>query len=140
MPDLFLGIEHLAIAAKNPQALAEWYSRVLGFRTRITFDNGAEKRQTFFIGLGLGCPYIELIPADQSKQNPEKPNADPGISHVAVLVSNFDRAVTALAEAGARREGEERAAPFGARVQFYRDPEGNLFHILFRPQPLPLKD
>jgi glyoxylase I family protein len=140
MKDLFLGIEHLAIAAKNPQALAEWYSRVLGFRARITFDNGAEKRQTYFIGLGGGVPYIELIPADVSKQNPEKPNADPGISHVAVLVSDYERAVASLAESGARKEGDERAAPFGARVQFYRDPEGNLFHILFRPQPLPLRD
>ena len=140
MTDLFLGIEHLAIAAKNPKALAEWYSRVLNFRTRITFDNGAETRQTFFIGLGADGPYIELIPADASKQNPEKPNADPGISHIAVLVSDFDRAAASLAESGARKEGDERAAPFGARVQFYRDPEGNLFHILYRPQPLPLRD
>ena len=29
-----------------------------------------------------------------------------------------------------------RDAPFRARARFYRDPEGNLFHILFRRKPL----
>src|SRR5687768_12627602 len=133
--ELFLSIEHVAIAARDPKALAEWYSRVLGFSTHISFDNGPDKPRTFMMKLGNG-PMIEIIPSDATTPVLRN-NSQPGWIHAAILVSDFDRAHSALNEAGARREGEERAAPFGARVQFYRDPEGNLFHILFRPAPLP---
>jgi len=133
--DLFLSIEHIAVGSRHPQALAEWYSRTLGFQTRISFDNGPDKPRTFMMQLGNG-PMIEIIPSD-SRAPVFRNNSQPGWIHAAILVSDFDRAAEKLRDAGAQLEGEERAAPFGARVQFYRDPEGNLFHILFRPTPLP---
>ncbi len=137
MGQLFTRIEHLAIAARDPQALAAWYGANLGFSVRITFDNGADKPKTYMIGIDKREPYIEIIPADLSQPAREKANADPGISHLAICVSDFDGALKSLLAAGAKREFDERKAPYGARVQFFRDPEGNLFHLLFRPTELP---
>jgi catechol 2,3-dioxygenase-like lactoylglutathione lyase family enzyme len=137
MNKLFTRIEHVAIAARDPEALAAWYVANLGFNIRITFDNGPGKPKTYMIAMENREPYIEIIPADLSQTVREKANTDPGISHLAICVSDFDAALKSLVSAGARREGDERKAPYGARVQFFRDLEGNLFHLLFRPTGLP---
>jgi len=137
MHRLFTRIEHVAIAARDPEALAAWYGSHLGFGVRITFDNGPEKPKTYMIALDNREPYIEIIPADLSHAPHERANTDPGLSHLAICVSDFDAALKRLVAAGARREGEERKAPYDSRVQFFRDPEGNLFHLLFRPTGLP---
>jgi catechol 2,3-dioxygenase-like lactoylglutathione lyase family enzyme len=137
---MFTGIEHLAIAAHDPEALAAWYGRTLNFRTFLTFDNGPEKPKTCMIGISATGPLIEIIPATREKPLSSKENLDPGISHVAITVSDFDAAVAALDRAGTKKEGAERPAPYKSRVQFYRDPEGNLFHLLFRPTALPISN
>lgn len=137
----FLGIEHFAIAARDPEKLKDWYVRVLGFRVRTSFDNGPGRPRTYMLQFGEAGPLVEMFPADMTPGNPELPrpraNTEPGLAHVALLVGDFDAAAAHLASEGVPREGEERAAPLGARVQFYRDPEGNLLHILYRPRALP---
>jgi catechol 2,3-dioxygenase-like lactoylglutathione lyase family enzyme len=136
MNALFSGIEHVAIAARDPERLAVWYIATLDCRTRITFDNGPGRPKTWLLELGAG-PMLEVFAADAAKQGVERGNGDHGFVHLAITVGDFDAAHARLTAAGARTEGDERSAPFGARVRFYRDPEGNLFHILFRPAPLP---
>jgi len=133
---VFSGIEHIAIAARDPERLAEWYIAALGFRVRIALDNGPGKPKTYLLELGARS-MIEVLPADAGKSGVERANTDPGLAHLAITVNDLDAAHAQLLAAGAKAEGDERAAPFGARVRFYRDPEGNLFHILFRPTPLP---
>jgi glyoxylase I family protein len=133
--DLFTGIEHLAIAARDPARLAQWYVATLGFRVRATLDGGPGKPQAYLLESGSG-PLIEIFAADKNRRGAERVNTDPGLAHIAILVSDFDAAQERLDKAGVRSEGAERAAPLGARVRFYRDPEGNLFHILFRPKPI----
>jgi glyoxylase I family protein len=135
MAELFTGIEHIAISARSPEVLADFYVQTLGFKVVAAFDNGDGMPQTFMLGLGSG-PMIEIIPADRLKFPREKQNADPGIVHLAISVSNFDQAAQKLNASSARPEGDERQGAHGARVRFYRDPEGNLFHILLRPKVL----
>jgi hypothetical protein len=79
---------------------------------------------------------VEIVPADRVKCPKEKQNNEAGIVHLAISVSHFEAAVEKLRVSTARPEGEERAGAHGARVQFYRDIEGNLFHILWRPKAL----
>ena len=135
MSDVFTGIEHLAIAARSPEALSDFYTRALGFRVQATFDNPDGQPKTYMLRLGNG-PMLEIFPADRERAAREKQNVEPGIVHVAVLVSDFDEAARRLSQTAARPEGEERPAAKGGRVRFYRDVEGNLFHILWRPEPL----
>jgi len=132
---LFTGIEHLAIAAREPGRLAQWYISTLGFRVRTTLDGGPGKPQAYLLEATSGS-WLEIFAAESGKAGVERKNTAPALAHVAILVSDFDSAQAFLDKAGVRSEGAERTAPFGARVRFYRDPEGNLFHILFRPRPL----
>jgi len=133
--DLFTGMEHIAIAARDPARLAEWYVATLGFRVRKTLDGGPGKPQAHLLESGSGA-WVEIFVADSVKGGVERSNTDPGLAHIAMVVSDFDAAQAFLDKVGVRSEGAERAAPLGARVRFYRDPEGNLFHILFRPKAL----
>lgn len=132
MNTLFTGIEHVALAALNTESLAGWYCNQLGFEMRSAVDNGPAKQKTYFIR--LNGTFFEVMPA--LNEMPLRENLDRGLSHVAILVSDFDAAVLKLNNAGAKREGSERAGPWNSRIQFYRDPEGNLFHLLWRPAAL----
>jgi glyoxylase I family protein len=149
MANLARGIEHVALASRDPERLAAWYCRRLGFTLHVSFDNGPQRPKTCFVRAGAHGPFIEIGAAGPParpkplrrgkgprRQTSERDNMTPGLTHLAILVSDFDGAMAKLARAGVRREGEERSAPGGARVQFYRDPEGNLFHILYRPKAL----
>jgi glyoxylase I family protein len=129
---LFKGIEHVAIAARDPERLAAWYVEHLEFRNSLSVHNGAGKRRTYFIALNDN--FIEVMPCQ--KESGERENSDRGLSHLAVLVSDFDAAVARLDKMGARKDGGEKAGPWDSRIQFYRDPEGNLFHLLWRPKAL----
>lgn len=134
--ETFLGVEHIGLAARDAALLSAWYCTALGFRPRASVDNGPGQPKTWFLESGDGF-LLEIYPADPQELAQERPNLRPGLAHLAIGVSDFDAADKRLVEAGARVEGEARAAPFGARIRFYRDPEGNLFHIVWRPRPLP---
>lgn len=131
----FSGIEHTALAARSPEGLADFYVRHMGFRNVTTFDNGATNPKTYMIA--LGSAMLEIFPCDRAKPVRERMNPDQGMAHIAITVRDFDAAVAELSRSPARIEGEERAGPLNSRAQFYRDPEGNLFHILWRPDGLP---
>jgi hypothetical protein len=65
----------------------------------------------------------------------DRENADPGLSHLAVTVSDFDGAVKDLAGKAVVVENI-REASGGVKVGFFRDPEGNLLQVIHRPKPL----
>jgi len=133
--NFFTGIEHLAIAARDPERLAQWYVSTLGFRVRTTLDGGPGKPQAYLLEAASGS-WLEVFAADSVKGGGQRSNTEPGLAHLAILVSDFDAAQARLDQAGVSSAGPERAAPLSSRVRFYRDPEGNLFHILFRPWPV----
>ena len=135
MDEFCTAIEHLALAARDPERLAEWYVATLGFRIRLVLDDRPGPQKAYLLQAGAGT-LLEIYPADECPGGTERSNTAPGLAHFALLVRDFNAAQSRLDQAGVRSEGAERAGPLCARVRFYRDPEGNLFHILFRPQPL----
>lgn len=124
---LFTGLEHTAIAAADPKALAEWYVRTLGFWINFEYDGN------FFVKAPNGA-MLEIIPAQGAA--PETGMRTPGLRHLAVMVSDFDAAYEDLRAKSVKFLGE----PFviqGNRLVFFEDAEGNLLHLITRPQPLP---
>lgn len=126
---MYCGIEHTAIAAQNTMDLCAWYCEVFGFR--VVYDN-KKSPPTFFIKLGDGL--IELIPAGE-KARTFRENADPGLSHFAISVSNFDAVLADLEKKKVIVTGV-REASGGVKVGFISDPEGNLLQVIHRPNPL----
>ena len=75
---------------------------------------------------------MEIMPRDDTPR-PERTTWTPGWSHVAIRVSDFDRAQQQLEERNVRWTGDEIGAIGGGRVRNFIDPEGNMLQILERP-------
>ena len=124
---MFKGLEHAAIATPNPQKLANWYVDHLEFRINFEYDGN------YFVRAADGS-MLEIIPSvgDRAAQQMK----DPGIRHLAVDVDDFDEAYKLLKSRSVNFLGE----PFenqGNRLVFFTDCDGNILHLIKRPQPLP---
>jgi 2-dehydro-3-deoxyphosphogluconate aldolase/(4S)-4-hydroxy-2-oxoglutarate aldolase len=112
---LFLGVEHPGLyptASVSGQAIGEWYKKRFGFELK-------EGTSSFFVS-GKGPGRIEIMKEAITDR-----------CHIAVRVSNFERAVAALREQGV--ELEEPRIKGGVKAVFLkeRDPAGNIVHLLY---------
>ncbi|HYO84004.1 MAG TPA: VOC family protein [Bryobacteraceae bacterium] len=124
---MFKGLEHTAIASPDPQRLAQWYADNLEFR--INFEYAGN----YFVRARNGS-MLEIIPSEGERGSNKM--KDPGIRHLAIEVEDFDRGCEQLQAHGI----EFVAGPFenqGNRLVFFTDCDGNLLHLISRPQPLP---
>jgi glyoxylase I family protein len=124
---MFNGLEHTAIASPDPRALAQWYVDNLEFRINHTYDGN------YFVR-GRNGSMIEIIPSEGER--PSNRMKDPGIRHFAIEVDDFDQASEMLQARGI----QFIAGPFnnqGNRLVFFTDLDGNILHLISRPQPLP---
>jgi len=124
---LFAGLDHAAIAAREPARLADWYCETLGFR--VIADNGKERPTRILAGAGGGM--IEMMPDDETPR-PSRDLFDPGISHLAIRVSDLAAAVARLRAAGVP-VAEPVPAAGGGQVATFPDPEGNILQVVERP-------
>lgn len=121
---MFQGLEHIGLTARDPEQLAAWYERVLGFR--IIFRTDARPPVVFVAGeRGM----LEILP--ESGGDAGRPH-DPR-THLAVLVDDFEGALRCLRESGVALEGDAIDIFHGGRVVFFRDPEGHRLHLVHRP-------
>lgn len=124
---MFKGLEHTAIASPDPKALAQWYVDHLEFRINFEYSGN------YFVRAANGS-MLEIIPSEGDRGSNRM--KDPGIRHLAVEVDDFDKAMEALKAKEVRFVTE----PFnssGNRLVFFADRDGNLLHLISRPQPLP---
>ena len=124
---MFNGLEHTAIASPDPKKLAEWYRDFLEFH--INFEYAGN----YFVRARNGS-MLEIIPSEGDK--PASAMKTPGIRHLAIEVDDFDAGHVLLKERGVHFLGE----PFetqGNRLVFFSDGDGNIVHLIKRPQPLP---
>lgn len=121
-------LEHVGLAARDSAALAQWYLQVLGTTVRWTND---ATPPAFLLELPAGG-IIEIYPAAEPATG-EAPNGRQGLRHLALKVENLDAAREALEAKGVVFSEPVKPAGGGGRVQFFRDPEGNLLHLVERP-------
>jgi len=123
------GIEHTAIASPDPEKLAHWYVDCLGF----TINYQSKNSRTVFVRTPEGS-MIEIIEAASPAAAPAQMN-DAGLRHLALKVTDFPDAVRRLQEKGVAflTEPIEKG---GTATVFFRDPDGNILHLLHRQSPL----
>ena len=125
MKSVFLGIDHPAIAVKDVEKIVSWYCDVLGYEVFVRTE-----KPVHIIKAPDGS-YIEVMPEDGSAR-PQRNVCTPGWSHLALRVSDFDKAIAALDKHGVKWEGAEFEAVGGGRIRNFTDPEGNLLQIVQR--------
>ncbi len=126
------GVEHIGLAAANPAALKDWCVQALG--AEVVF---ADEKQppAFFVRLPGGF-LIELYGSESSL--PETGNNRlAGWRHLALRVDSIEAARDWLAKRGVEFEPLVKPAGGGGRVLFFKDPEGNLWHLVERPLYFP---
>jgi glyoxylase I family protein len=116
--------------AHDSKALAEWYIRMFGLH--VVWDNGKEP-PTYLLKAPDGS-VIEILPG-AGGEGFDYDQTQPGLRHLALAVTDFDAALHYLRENGIDqffdfRQSEE------ARLIFFRDPEGNILHLMWRAAPL----
>lgn len=113
---VFLGVEHVGLyptKTASAQVIAEWYRDRFGFALK-------ENPTNFFVG-SIGHGRIEVV---------KDPITDR--CHVAVRVSDFEKAVAILKAQGIALE-EPLKTPPGIKAVFLKepDPAGNLVHLFW---------
>jgi catechol 2,3-dioxygenase-like lactoylglutathione lyase family enzyme len=126
--NLFNGIEHVTIAAKDPKALARWYCSTFGFK--IAYES-ARSLTTF---VRLGGSLLEIIEAGDV-QRVSHGERDPGFRHIAISVTDIHKAYENLKTSGVAFKSEPREKE-GLWTAFLEDPEHNLLHLIQRSKPL----
>jgi len=121
------GIEHLAIFSSDTAALKEWYMEMFGF-TQV-YDNG---KGTYFLKAQDGG-MLEFVTADE--ESPKLGAKLSGIRHIAIAVSDFEGMVAKLTAANVEVVSEP-AESKGIKTFFFRDIDGNVLHLIDRPNPL----
>ncbi|MDR0834637.1 MAG: VOC family protein [Candidatus Symbiothrix sp.] len=125
MKSVFLGVDHPAIAAKDADALTKWYCDVLGYEVLAKND-----QPTYIIKAPDGS-FLEIMPDDGSPQTKREVRT-PGWSHLALRVSDMDKAIAALDKHHVSWITDEFEALGGGRIRNFTDPDGNLLQILQR--------
>jgi len=125
MKNVFLGIDHPAIAAENVETLTKWYCDVLGYEVFLRLE-----KPLYMIKAPDGT-LIEIMPKDENpRQN--RTVCTPGWSHLALRVSDMDKAIEELDKSGVKWEGAEFGAVGGGRIRNFQDIEGNMVQIVCR--------
>jgi glyoxylase I family protein len=124
---MIAGIEHAAIAARNVEELAAFYVNTLGFEINY------RGKTAIFVKAGDGS-MIEIIPAEGDRGGDSLKL--PGLRHLALGVTGFEAECERLTAAGVAFI-EPPLIKGGNKVVFFRDPEGNILHLIERSTPLP---
>jgi glyoxylase I family protein len=129
MPSIQFDAEHVGLPARDPAKLKDWYVRVLG--AMVAFADGRTP-PAFLLRLGRGA-LIEIYSAVSSVPQTGD-NTLAGWRHLAVRVKSIEAARDHLLSEGVAFTDPIKPAGGGGRVLFFRDPEGNLLHLVERPE------
>ena len=123
---MILGVEHSAIASVDPHKLADWYVANLDFTIFSSTETAV------FIHARNGTLF-EVILAE--KKLPEPEMKDTGLRHIAIAVDDFQETYLRMKKAGVCFVTEPYEAS-GNTVAFFKDPDGNFLHLIYRATAL----
>ena len=127
---MITGIEHLAIFSGDTAKLKDWYIKMFDFKQ--VYDNG---KGTFFLKAQNG--YMIEFCLSTAGEIP-KDHTVKGLRHIAisVSVSDFEAMVAKLEAAKVEVVTKASVSDKGIGTFFFRDPDGNVLHLISRPTPL----
>ena len=124
----FNGIEHVTIAAKDPQTLARWYCDTLGFR--VVYESTTSTTRI----VKLGDSLLEIVAGPDVKSTSDSSKAM-GLSHIAISVSDIQEAFDDLKKKRISFETEPSEKK-GVWTAFFKDAENNQLHLIQRDDRL----
>ena len=136
-----LRLDHYAIAADDTAAMVKWYGKVLGLVVIAEKGPTPPGTQKVYMiapagrgGKGegvVGGMMIEVMPRNESPRHARNSH-EPGLSHVAWCVSDFDAALAHLKACEVKITSGVLEAIGGGRIICFDDCEGNMTQIVER--------
>jgi len=126
---MHLSFEHLGLAATDPVALRDWYVKTLDARQLLELS---PKPPAFMIELP-GEMRLEIYQAGFAMRLTSD-NSVRGWRHLAIRTPHLEEARANLEKRGVKFTKQVKPAGGGGRVLFFSDPEGNLIHLVERPE------
>jgi glyoxylase I family protein len=122
-------IEHFALFAADPRALADFYIDAFGLR--VILDNSAADPPGYFLADDAGSA-LEII---------GRPSGEPAVGqryvcHVAFRVEDVAATRAEFERRGLRFEGATAVDTADVKTAFFADPEGNRGQIVWRRRAL----
>lgn len=124
------GIEHFGICAKDTEALKDWYVKLFDFK--IVYENNKTPK-TYFLAADDGS-MLEIYPANETSNCLD--NKVQGLRHIALIPQNFEEMCKSLKDNNVEIIQEAAVSSKGIKTIFFKDLEGNIIHLIDRPQPL----
>src|SRR5512141_1262411 len=122
-----LKLEHIGLPANDPVALKDWYLRMLG--AEVVFANNQSR--AFLLALP-GGGMVEIYRGNSSVPQTAD-NRLNGWRHLALRADSIAAARSELEARGLKFTNGIKPAAGGGSVLFFQDPEGNLLHLVERP-------
>ena len=130
MIDHFKNIEHIGIFSPNTKKLAEWYCSVFGLEVSLKISKESDEKSVYFLNSANGM-FIEILPSNDKERLLRSLN-DPGISHIGIVVNNFNKVSDYLnSKEIALRDVRETSQ--GWKIGYFNDLDGNILEIIHRP-------
>ena len=120
--------DHIHLRSTDPEAMAQWFERMLGAEVIRTMQGGAPR-----IDLKLGGANIFIAPVtagDGVNTRPTTPYR--GLDHFGLTVTGIDAIAADLKAKGVEFTREPTTVRPGTRVCFIRGPEGVSIELLER--------
>jgi glyoxylase I family protein len=127
---MITGMEHIGLCAENPKELVDWYVNLLGFR----IVRALEEHRVYFIRAQNGG-MLEIFPATTFASPGE--NVRQGLRHIALTAADVDEEVVRLRSANVPVPEDTIVVTPLMKLAFFRDPEGNLLHLVERKTEIP---
>jgi len=125
-------IEHFAYQVADATAVAEWYSKHLGFTIKRASDSASK---THFLADSAGNVMLEIY-NNPTIAVPDYANMHPLTLHIAFSCDNISETVEALEEAGASMLSPANVTPSGDTLVMLRDPWGLAIQFCKRAVPM----
>jgi catechol 2,3-dioxygenase-like lactoylglutathione lyase family enzyme len=135
-------LDHAAIAADNTTALAAWYIKHLGLVIHVEAGPIAPQTQKVYM-IGPPVPpgevtrpllrgmMLEIMPRNDTPRH-QRNSHEPGHSHLAFAVADFDGTLSALRAANVKFLSDVIAPIGGGRIISFEDGEKNMIQIVER--------
>jgi lactoylglutathione lyase len=125
---MITGIEHVAVFSSDTAKLKDWYIKMFDFKQ--VHDN---QKGTYFLKAQNGF-LIEFITSD--KGDIPQGHTLRGLRHIAISVDDFEEMTAKLQAEGVNVVIEPEITDKGVGKFFFRDPDGNVLHLIYRPIPM----
>lgn len=132
---MITGIEHVGLAAMNTRRLKDFYVNLFGWE--VVYKN-EENPPTYFLKTKDGS-MVEIYPAT-SEGCMKVCNCKQGLRHIALWTDDFEADAAKCYRAGCEIVEPASTNEKGVSKMFFYDLEGNLLHLISRPQKLGCDD